>query len=598
MTSSRERSILVVVGLLWGLSPALGHPMNCRLERGAQGGFVGTCVMESDALPLRLTPPESARRSRRGDELATGTWTGELTLGEDGFAVQWIVGRPASRSDGPEVVFRTPFGWFPLSALEVDDDSLAFTIYQGRMVGPDEVDLAILVRARAILADEASWDRADDRVCQPEDTTFSLYCAMHRASLEETGTFEHRRPALQQVRLAVEHLSQGQEFEHRLRDFNNGGDLVDVQRALALAAQRVERIVAGEPWLVLRPRTTLGVESDRTASLALADLDGDADLDIVVANGRHWPGQNRVYLNNGEGGLGLRRSVGDEQDTSYAAPLADFDEDGDLDIAVGNDRVRNLLYWNDGSGRFTAGPTFGGIESTRGVTLADLDADGHVDILMTNRGDPNVIHFGDGTGGFLRRGTFGTANDSTIAVAVGDVDDDGDLDLALANRDGQGNFVYLNDGRGDFRVSRPYGTGSDETRAVALGDLDGDGDLDIAVGNIDEENAVYLGDGTGTFSERIPFGSLEGPTYAVALDDLDLDGDLDIVVGQAGAENAVYLNRGDGRGFEELRFGDSDSITYGVALGDLDGDGFPEVVTANSDGQNVVYANLALSLRR
>ena len=69
----------------------------------------------------------------------------------------------------------------------------------------------------------------------------------------------------------------------------------------------------------------------------------------------------------------------------YAAPLADFDSDGDLHVAVGNDRTR--IYLNGGNGRFKPGPTFGSPSSTRSLTLADLSGDGHTD---NPRGQPGV----------------------------------------------------------------------------------------------------------------------------------------------------------------------------------------------------------------
>ena len=80
-----------------------------------------------------------------------------------------------------------------------------------------------------------------------------------------------------------------------------------------------------------------------TASVSLGDVNGDGALDVVIANGRHWPGQNRVYLNDGGAAFTLARRLGEEEAGTYAVPLADFDGDGDLDIAVGNDRTRNLV---------------------------------------------------------------------------------------------------------------------------------------------------------------------------------------------------------------------------------------------------------------
>ena len=361
---------------------------------------------------------------------------------------------------------------------------------------------------------------------------------------------------------------------------------------------------AGQQERTFRPLRSLGSGSELTASISLGDVDGDGDLDAVAANGRHWPGQNRIYFNDGRAAFTLARPLGDEKAGSYAVPLADFDGDGDLDIAVGNDRARNLVFLNDGSGRFEAGAIFGTPSSTRSLTLTDLDGDGHTDILVVNRGRRNFIFHGDGSGGFREGVPFGSGDDSTIDVAVADLDGDGDPDLVLANRDGGANRVHWNDA-GSFERRTGFGTGTDETRGVAVGDLDGDGRLDIVTANIGEPNAVHFGDGEGGFGRSMVFGGDDDRSYAVRLADLDLDGDPDIVVANAGGRNAVYFNRvgegdSDGRGlgdaaggtgFGELRFGCANCATYGVAVGDLNGDGFPEIVTANSGAPNGVFGN-------
>ncbi len=361
-----------------------------------------------------------------------------------------------------------------------------------------------------------------------------------------------------------------------------------------LAAQEARTFQAVRP---------LGPGTELTASVSLGDVNRDGALDIVVANGRHWAEQNRVYLNDGRGAFTLARRLGEEEAGTYAVPLADLDGDGDLDIAVGNDRTRNLVFLNDGEGRFTAGATFGTPSSTRSLTLADLNGDGHTDILVVNRGRRNFIFHGDGSGGLDVGMPFGAGDDSTIDVAAADLDDDGDLDLVLANRDGGANAIQWNDA-GDFSRGSGYGTGSDETRGVAVGDVDGDGRLDIVTANIGEANVVYFGDGAGGFERSLPFGGEGDQSYAVRLADVDLDGDPDIVVANVGGTNAVYFNRGQGDGvgggprltdslrFDEFRFGCEDCATYGVAVGDLDGDGFPEIVTANSGARNGIFANV------
>ena len=332
---------------------------------------------------------------------------------------------------------------------------------------------------------------------------------------------------------------------------------------------------------------SLGTAVERTASISVGDVDSDGDLDLVVANGRHWAGQNKIFLNNGRGSFRDERKLGSKQSTTYAAALADLDGDGDLDAVVGNDRAASHVFTNDGKGRFVRGAQVGKISNTRSVTLADLDGRHGADVILTNRRQANLICFNDGKGGFGRQSTFGTEADSTIKVATGDVDGDGDLDIAVANRDGQQNYVYLNDGKGGFAESVPYGTGSDATRGVALADVDGDGHLDILNANIGQANAVYFGDGSAQFHRSKNFGE-DSQSYALAPADVNGDGRIDIVVANVRGSNAVYMQRSD-RSFRKLPFGASDGMTYGLVVADWNGDGRLEIATANSDGQNCLY---------
>src|SRR5215813_2145534 len=115
---------------------------------------------------------------------------------------------------------------------------------------------------------------------------------------------------------------------------------------------------------------------------------GDGLLDIVLGKGRHWPLHSRVLLNDGKGGFSAS-NVGKDAARTYSAALADVDGDGHLDILLSNDSPdRKLIYRNDGKGHFTEFGTFGEPGwQTRYITLADLNGDGFPDIVAANRGD-------------------------------------------------------------------------------------------------------------------------------------------------------------------------------------------------------------------
>ena len=102
-----------------------------------------------------------------------------------------------------------------------------------------EEDILILKRAKEILIDESIWDQNDDRNCEETDEKWSLFCALWKASIEILGEYQHRRVALQEVRFAIEDVSGGKEFEHRLMDFNNTSSFSDINKVFQIALDRV-----------------------------------------------------------------------------------------------------------------------------------------------------------------------------------------------------------------------------------------------------------------------------------------------------------------------------------------------------------------------
>lgn len=109
-------------------------------------------------------------------------------------------------------------------------------------------DTRILARASELLATESAWNRSDDRQCKDDEAAGrrSLFCALQAASVEVLGSYDHRRVALQEVRFAIQEATQGREFEHRLRDYNNLPEtsLADVQTVLRIARDRVQARLA------------------------------------------------------------------------------------------------------------------------------------------------------------------------------------------------------------------------------------------------------------------------------------------------------------------------------------------------------------------
>ena len=119
------------------------------------------------------------------------------------------------------------------------DAALAMLDNRARVA--DRKDLEIVRRARVMLRDADDWNRADERECERRDQGLSLFCALTEASVAATGTYVHRRTAIQEVRFAVEEASSGKSYAHRLQDFNNDPDYsrADMLAVLELAEERL-----------------------------------------------------------------------------------------------------------------------------------------------------------------------------------------------------------------------------------------------------------------------------------------------------------------------------------------------------------------------
>jgi hypothetical protein len=331
--------------------------------------------------------------------------------------------------------------------------------------------------------------------------------------------------------------------------------------------------------------TTFG--AGHSQAVALGDLDGDGDLDAVVAN--DGP-QTRVWLNDGDGTYPVSSDLGTGK--AWDVALGDLDGDGDLDAAVAYRNGQAQQVWfNDGSGTFPISATVGGSDS-RGVALGDLDGDGDLDMVTANANQAQEVWFNDGSGAFPAWATFGSGD--SYDVALGDLDGDGDLDAVVANGSNQAQNTCINDGSGVFTCVN-FGAG--RTQAVALGDMDGDGDLDaVLAGNGGDPQEIWYNAGNGAFPISTTFGA--GTSRGLALGDLDADGDLDVVVANYDWEGRdVWFNGGGSYSFGL-------GYSWDVALGDVDGDGDLDAVLANGNGnpqevwlnRSVIYVDAGASV--
>ncbi len=378
--------------------------------------------------------------------------------------------------------------------------------------------------------------------------------------------------------------------------------------------------------------------------VAVADLDGDGHLDVFQANG----GPNGIWFGDGAGGLVdtlpadvapsalTGRAIGGDLDgdgdrdlvlldhdatldvlfndglgrftqhvmnlpaLSLLVPaLGDVDGDGDLDLLVGSGS-QDFIYRNPGDGHFESSTAE--LLTTTSLyhdfaTFADLDADGDQDLIVTT-GYQNRLFLNDGTGAFTESidaftrfgGTYGL---DTGHVAIGDIDQDGDLDVVFDDDDSQAR-IFVNDGHAVFadetalRMPR-----QSSCRGVALGDADGDGDLDLTFGKQYSGTSVLLAnDGAGVFTVAtgLPAGSrVAGSMF---FRDVDADGDLDLVGVAQSRPTEVLINDGSGTFTDQGRLASELSDFQSGDVADFDGDGDADLLVSATYAPPRLFRNL------
>ncbi|MCK4643547.1 VCBS repeat-containing protein, partial [bacterium] len=348
------------------------------------------------------------------------------------------------------------------------------------------------------------------------------------------------------------------------------------------------------------------------------DLDEDGDLDLVVLGLGDAGRVSQVLMNNGNGFFveeipGQLYGVNDG-----SISLGDLDMDGDLDLIISgwNGTVagrRTLIYLNDGAGSFTEGAS-ASLENLyrSNHSLGDIDGDGDLDLILTGfTGSANRsrIYQNDGVGSFTEINAGQLEAVRLGPVALGDIDNDGDLDLILTGWNGSACITktYQNNGTGNFTEINSGQFAGVDLGSVSFGDVDSDGDLDIVLsGQLDLSGnpftGVYRNDGTGSYTEISPSQLRQVRISSMALGDLDHDGDLDIVlVGNTSTSivrtSEVYVNEGSGLfamdGYTAL----TDIYAGSTSLGDIDNDGDLDLIlTGASDSGRIaeIYRNNTL----
>jgi serine/threonine protein kinase len=332
----------------------------------------------------------------------------------------------------------------------------------------------------------------------------------------------------------------------------------------------------------------LSGSSAPTSSIVAADVDGDGDLDVLLGNSGS---PSLVLLNAGDSTFPISVELPGGSAPTSSIAAADVDGDGDLDVLLGNHNTPSRVLLNAGDGSFpTSIELPGGSAPTSSIAAADVDGDGVLDVLLGNQGSPSrvLLNAGDGTFPISVELPGGSAPTSSIAAA--DVDGDGDLDVLLGNHNTPSR-VLLNAGDGSFPTSIELPGGSVPTRSIAAADVDGDGDLDVLLGNHNTPSRVLLNAGIGSFSTSIELPGDSVQTKSIAAADVDGDGDLDVLLGNYNSPSRVLLTAGGGTFPMSIELPGDNAYTYSIAAADVDGDGDLDVLLGNLGSPSRVLLN-------
>ena len=375
-----------------------------------------------------------------------------------------------------------------------------------------------------------------------------------------------------------------------------------------------ENTYADGPFVFATPTTIVFETPHFPAMVAAGDLDGDGDQDLVVP-GRNSDGLAYIALNQGGGTFStpIQLDLGSQSDW---VEISDVDDDGvpDLVFALRSFQGRALILWGIGDGTFEKDITELKLRrEPRCIAIADLNGNGQKDIAAINYGSSEVqILFNQGNRSFgeevyVSVGHEEVGSTSLQEVAVGDLDGDGDHDLAMISI--ASSKLYFMRNRGDGTFEKPVGWSAPRINSerggvtsLALVDIDGDDDLDATVPLIFIGTASQFGvlrnGGEMDFSRRDTHPATnEGYAYSLGLGDFDGDGDLDPVVGCAVPGPLHVLDNrsqptGDGEDgpleFEDPQRIWNESFIRDVIAVDIDGDCDQDVIAVDLVANNII----------
>ncbi|MEK7263930.1 MAG: FG-GAP-like repeat-containing protein [Bacteroidota bacterium] len=315
-------------------------------------------------------------------------------------------------------------------------------------------------------------------------------------------------------------------------------------------------------------------------SITSADFDADGDIDLAVTNyGSGGTGTLiKIYKNSGIGVFTDTATV-----TVGNAPRGithgDIDNDGDEDLIVANNLGNSVsVVTNNGSGSFTETTVISIGNLTNDVAVDDMNGDGALDILVSIASTSSVlVYANNGTGGFPSSQSV-SCGSTPDAITTGDFDGDGDIDFVVLNTGASSRTIALNNGNGTFATSTS--NIGNVLWGITNGDFDGDSDIDFMITSTNENLAVLSPNAAGVFTTGSNFATGITPRE-LASSDFDNDNDLDIIIANEGSNSVSVLKNNGSGSFTGSTISINGTGPRALTVADLDGDGDLDFAVTN-----------------